>query len=66
MAPKVRVVSVQIRQNNSAGITYVIKRFSNGKGVINTFKQGSGNCWAQTGSFKLNCNQNNNGKFIFL
>ncbi len=61
-----KVVSVQIRQNNSAGITYVIKRFANKTGVINTFVKGRGNCYRQTGSFKLNCNQNNNGKFVFL
>lgn len=65
MAPKVRVISTQIRQNNSAGITYVLKRFSNGTGVINTFVKGRGNCYRQTGSNKINCNQNNNN-FIFL
>ncbi len=64
MAPK--VVSTQIRYNNGGDITYVIKRFANGTGVINTYIKGIGNCYRQTGTFKLNCNQNNNGKFIFL
>lgn len=64
MAPK--VVSTQIRYQNGGNITYVIKRFANGTGVINTFIKGRGNCYTQTGTFKLNCNQNNNGKFIFL
>ncbi len=60
-----RVISTQIRYSNSNGITYVIKRFANGTGVINTFKQGRGGCYSQTGSKRINCSQNNNS-FIFL
>ena len=65
MAPKVRVISTQIRQNNSAVITYVLKLFSNETGVINTFVKGRGNCYTQTGSNKIDCNKNNSN-FIFL
>ncbi len=60
-----KVVSTEIRYSNGANITYVIKRFANGTGVINTFVKGRGNCYRQTGSKRISCNQNNNN-FVFL
>lgn len=60
-----RVVSTQIRYSNSNNITYVVKRFKNGTGVINTFVKGRGNCYRQTGSKRISCGQNNNN-FVFL
>ncbi len=57
---RVRLVSTKIRMNNSNNVTYVLKTFSNGTGVINTFvKNNSLNCYFQTGSKRIKCNQKN-------
>ncbi len=58
--------NVQIRYNNSDGITYVLKtNKKTQRGVINTFVKGRGGCYSQTGSNKLNCRKNNSF-FIFV
>jgi hypothetical protein len=60
-----KVVNVQVRYSNSYGVTYVVKRFADGTGVINTFAKGRGNCYSQTGSKRIRCGKNNNN-FVFL
>ncbi len=61
---RVLLVSTKIRMNNSNNVTYVLKRYSDNTGIINTFvKNNSTNCYSQTGSKRIKCNKKNT--FIF-